>query len=118
MTHQFSRRKFPKMGLLNAVGAAALSLSLQLGAGTTATAQSVCMTHAEVEKQLGTNYAETAVALGLASNGSVFEVFSTVDGTSWTMVVTLPNGKSCLLATGEAWENVLKFPKVALGPQT
>ncbi len=43
---------------------------------------------------------------------------STVDGTSWTMVVTLPNGTSCLLAKGEAWENVPKVPKVALGSQT
>ena len=98
--------------------AATEPLSLQLGAGATAMAQSVCMTHAEVEKQLGANYAEIPVALGLASNGSVFEVFSTVDGTSWTMVVTLPNGTSCLLAKGEAWENVPKFPKVTLGPQT
>jgi hypothetical protein len=34
------------------------------------------------------------------------------------MVVTLPNGTSCLLAKGEAWENVPKVPKVALGSQT
>ena len=118
MTYQCSRRKVPKMVLLNALGAAALSLSLQLGAGTTAMAQSVCMAHAEVEKQLGTKHAETPVALGLASNGSVFEVFSKADGTSWTMVVTLPNGTSCLLAEGEAWENVPQIPKMALGPQT
>ena len=106
------------MALLNVLGAAVLSLSFQLGATTPATAQSVCMTHAEVEKQLGTKYAESPVALGLASNGSVFEVFSKADGTSWTMVVTLPNGTSCLLAEGEAWENVPKSAKVALGPQT
>jgi len=47
--------------------AATEPLSLQLGAGATAMAQSVCMTHAEVEKQLGANYAEIPVALGLAS---------------------------------------------------
>ena len=118
MTHQLFRRKVPKTGLLSALGAAVLSLTLQLGAGTTATAQSVCMAHAEVEKQLGTNYAESPVALGLASNGSVFEIFSTAHGTSWTMVITLPNGTSCLLAEGEAWENVPKVPKkVALGSQ-
>ena len=118
MTHQFSRRKVPKMGLLNAVGAAALSLSLQFGWSTPAPAQSVCMTHAEVEKQLGTNYAETPIALGLASNGAVFEIFSRADGSSWTMVMTQPNGLSCLLAEGEARENVPSDEEVALGPQT
>ena len=76
------------------------------------------MSRAEVERQLGANYAEAPVAMGLASNGSVFEVFSKADGTSWTMVLTLPNGTSCLVAEGEAWENVPKNAKVALGPQT
>jgi len=118
MTHKISRCKVPTLVLLNALGVAVLSLSLQFGATTPAAAQAVCMTHGEVEKQLGTKYAESPVALGLASNGSVFEVFSKVDGTSWTMVVTLPNGTSCMLAEGEAWENVPKNAKVALGPRT
>jgi hypothetical protein len=118
MTYQFSKRKVPKLSLLNTLIAATLSLSLQLGASAPATAQSVCMTHAEVEKQLGTNFAESPIALGLASNGSVFEIFSKADGTSWTMVITQPNGVSCLLAEGEAWESVPRNEEVALGPQT
>lgn len=118
MTHKVSRRKVLKMALLSALGAAVLSLSFQFGATTPAAAQAVCMTHAEAEKQLVTRYAESPVALGLASNGSVYEVFSKADGTSWTMVVTLPNGTSCLLAAGEAWESVPRNAKVAVGPQT
>ena len=75
---------------------------------------SQCMSHAEITRQLRTNYSEMPGALGLSTNGTVFEIFSAVDGTSWTIVVTMPNGMSCLLAEGEAWENVPKGPKPTL----
>ena len=80
-----------------------------------AVSQSVCMARAEVEKQLGTNHAESPVALGLANNGSVFEVFATADGAAWTMIITLPNGTSCLFAEGEAWETVPRSKHAAEG---
>ena len=117
MLYNFSKRKVPKIGLLTTFAAAALALSLQLGTSGPAAAQSVCMPHAEVKKQLNTRYAEAPVSLGLASNGAVYEVYSTDDGVSWMIVVTMPNGTSCLLANGEAWENVPKTPKVSLSPQ-
>ncbi len=117
MLYRFSKRKVPKIGLLTTFAAAALALSLQLGTSGPAAAQSICMAHAEVKKQLSTRYAEVPVSLGLASNGTVYEVYSTEDGASWTIVLTMPNGTSCLLANGEAWENVPRAPKVSLSPK-
>jgi len=37
--------------------------------------------------------------------GQVLELFASSSG-SWTMVVTTPNGTSCLIAAGENWDVV------------
>ncbi len=57
-------------------------------------------------KQLGSLSSEAPVAIGLANNAGEVEVFSTGDGSTWTMVLTLPDGMSCVMATGEAGEHL------------
>ena len=44
--------------------------------------------------------------MGLSTTGDMVEILA--DGTdgSWTIVMTLPNGLSCLVAAGENWEFV------------
>lgn len=81
-----------------------LLVGLVSGVPSSAAAQTVCAEHAEVVKQLGKQHAETPVALGLSANGGVVEVFSTKDGSTWTMVITMPNGVTCMMAAGESWE--------------
>jgi hypothetical protein len=44
----------------------------------------------------------------LAQPGQVLEVFASSNG-SWTMVMTMPNGKACLIAAGDNWEMVTKI---------
>ena len=44
--------------------------------------------------------------LGLAKNGSVIEVLTSDDGETWTILVSQPNGSSCLVAVGEGWEEL------------
>ena len=46
------------------------------------------------------------MAIGLANNGGVIEVLSSQTGTSWTIIITMPNGTSCMIAAGENWEKV------------
>ena len=41
--------------------------------------------------------------MGLASNGGVVELFTASDGATWTLVLTMPNGLSRLVAAGESW---------------
>ncbi len=55
-----------------------------------------------VEK-LGRDYAERPTAMGLASNGGVLELFTAAGGATWTLVLTMPNGSSRLIAAGEGW---------------
>jgi hypothetical protein len=72
----------------------------------------VCDARKEVLGHLSGKYSENPVALGLATNGGVVELLTANDGKTWTIVITLPNGQTCLVAAGENWENK---PRAALG---
>ncbi len=80
-----------------------------------AVAQMVCSERAKFLKHLGDGYSEAPIAMGLASNGTVLEVLASNKG-SWTIILTKPDGMSCVVASGEAWEQVEQH--LALGPQT
>lgn len=66
-----------------------------------------CAPHADVIAGLARNFSETVVAMGIAENGVMIEVFASDDGT-WTIVQTAPAGVSCLMASGGAFEQVAK----------
>ena len=73
-----------------------------------------CMKRLEALKQLADTYEELPVAIGLTSQGTVFEVTASESG-SWTIIVTMPSGIACGLAVGDAWET-LKPKKKDEGP--
>ena len=73
----------------------------------TAMAQAVCNERARFVEQLAGSYAENTVGLGLVNNGNVLEVLASRKG-SWTILITKPNGMSCVVATGESWEEIPK----------
>ena len=75
----------------------------------------VCDARSEVLGHLAGKYSENPVALGLATNGGVVELLTAADGTTWTIVITMPNGQTCLVAAGESWE---AKPQVALGVES
>ena len=82
---------------------------------SSAAAQMVCSERDKFLKHLGDGYAEAPIAMGLASNGTVLEVLASTKGT-WTIILTKPNGLSCVVASGEAWEAIER--QLALGPAT
>ena len=69
-----------------------------------------CAKRSDVLSHLATKYTEAPVALGIANNGGVLEVLSSETGSSWTIIITMPNGPTCMVAAGENWE---KVPHVA-----
>ena len=71
-----------------------------------AQAQMMCGPRGEVVANLEKGYAEHPVSMGLASNGAVIEVFASEAGT-FTIVMTKPNGLSCLVAAGNNWEELV-----------
>ena len=72
--------------------------------------QRSCGQRAEVVEKLNNKYGESVQGIGLAANNSILEIFSSAETGSWTITVTLPNGVTCLVATGQAWEAVQSGP--------
>ncbi len=77
---------------------------------TTARAQSrtpiqtqQCDQRARVIGHLARKYKETPVAIGVTTSGGMVEVLTTGDGGTWTIILSNPNGTSCLVAAGEGW---------------
>ena len=93
------------------VSAAILSVAMITPAAAQQQQQPACTKRTDVVEHLAGKYKEAPVAIGLANNGGVIEVLSSQTGTSWTIIITMPNGTSCMIAAGENWE---KVPQVAV----
>ncbi len=74
-------------------------------------AQGSCAPRADLARVLSQQHSEAPVALGLASNGNLMEVFASELGGTWTLVMSMPNGISCVVAAGEGWTP--RLPQVA-----
>lgn len=94
------------------VSCALLGAVLALGFSP-ANAQTSCGPREQLVKLLADQYKEDPVGIGLAQPGSVLEVFASSAGT-WTMVMTMPDGKACLIAAGDNWEMVAKVKGSAI----
>ncbi len=69
-----------------------------------------CAARDAVLERLSQHYGETVQSMGLASNNGILEVFASPETGTWTITVTLPNGMTCLVASGEAYESVAVPP--------
>jgi hypothetical protein len=69
---------------------------------TSAHGQVACEKRAKITTSLKKDYAEMPASAGLDNAGRMIEVFASTEG-SWTILMTMPTGVSCLLATGENW---------------
>ena len=67
--------------------------------------QQQCGPRDQVVKVLTAKYQENQRALGLINEKAMMEVYISARGT-WTMVVTNEAGISCVLAAGEAWDEL------------
>lgn len=92
-----------------------LGLTIALTAAGPATANSAaCGPRRDLVGQLAGKYKEAPVAVGLAQDGTLVEVLAASGGATWTMIVSRPDGISCLVAAGESWQ--LLSTMVAEGP--
>ena len=65
-----------------------------------------CDQRVRVIGHLAQKYKEAPVASGVTSSGGLVEVLTTGDGATWTIIVSMSNGISCLVAAGEGWRQV------------
>ena len=73
-----------------------------------------CQQRDAVLQILEQKYKEAPVALGVTHNGGLVEVLSTGNGSTWSIIVTTPQGISCLVAAGEGWR---EMEQVAVDPE-
>lgn len=66
----------------------------------------ICGARAEILAELTNRYSEAPVAVGLANSGVLIEVLTSDRGTTWTIIVSQPNGTSCLVAAGKQWQDL------------
>jgi hypothetical protein len=75
-------------------------------------AGAVCAERDSVVASLARQFKEAPREVGLASNGMIMELTTTGDGRTWTLLMTRPDGTTCVVAAGEAWE---RSPQEAAG---
>lgn len=81
--------------------------ALSLGSVTQAQAPRgpPCIARGQAIAHLQAMFGERAIGRGLADGGFVFELFASPSG-SWTVFATTPQGQSCYIASGQAWDPV------------
>lgn len=85
----------------------ALSLLGLLAAGPAlGVDDSDCPEREHVLNYLSEQYHEDPIAMGVANNGDLIEVLSARNGETWTILVTTPRGRSCLVAAGHDWQDL------------
>ena len=63
-----------------------------------------CGERGKIIDRLKKVYSEDPASIGVMSNGSIIEVYASPDGT-FTVLITAPKGKTCLVASGDSWED-------------
>lgn len=91
-------------------GMGALALGLVFGGigaqPARAEGPAICAEREKVVDRLQKKFGESRRGLGLLQGQRVVEVWRSAETGSWTIVVTLPDGSTCLLAAGENWEDL------------
>ena len=74
-----------------------------------ALAEPTCDKRDKVLNFLALKYSEAPVAAGVTNTGGLVEVLTDEKGGTWTIIVTTPQGMSCLVAAGEGWRKVKRI---------
>lgn len=63
-----------------------------------------CSTHDALVEQLNERYGESRQSTGVTANGHIIEIFAHPETGTWTILLALPNGTSCLVSSGNAYK--------------
>lgn len=77
-----------------------------LAATPTAEAETrqACAKRDQVVRKLEQKFGETLRSIGLHQSDGVVEIYSSEETGTWTILMTRPDGTTCLLASGQLWE--------------
>lgn len=88
----------------------ALAILFIFAASMPAQAMGMCGKRDDFVRSLAAQYNEQPIALGIAGEVNLVEIYNSGPGGSWTMLVTVPEGSSCIIAAGKDFE-LLPPPK-------
>ena len=100
-----ARFSFGRHGLSGLVAALLILLP------TIAAAQLPCAARDEIVGEITQRFKEAPEATGVTPQGMLLEVFVS-EARSWTILLTTPQGLSCIAAVGENWEREFRKPEV------
>jgi len=89
--------------ILLAAGCILAVTSVALGQGP----PGACFPREHLLSWLSENFGEEPVGFGV-TDGKLLELLTSKDGQSWTIIMTWPNGTSCMMTGGEGWRRVLQ----------
>ena len=91
--------------LKNTAAVAGLACAISFVSATAVSAEGrLCGKRDQVISQLQSVHGESRQSVGLQPNARVMETFANPDTGTWTIIVSLPTGMSCLVAAGEAYQ--------------
>ena len=83
-----------------------IAASVLFLSASSANAEQLCAPRDRAVTQLENHFGEMVARRGLAANGKrMIELFVSENG-SWTVLVSDPNGRSCVMASGENWQGI------------
>lgn len=85
---------------------AGLGLILVTVSASSAQTARNCAPRTDVVERLASKYGESRQSMGLGANNAVVEVFASAESGSWTITVTTPAGMTCLVASGQHFEEL------------
>jgi hypothetical protein len=69
-----------------------------------ATGPSICGARAQIVAQLEDRLGESVRSVGLVAPNRIVEVYASDETGTWTIAVTMANGRTCLMAAGQYFE--------------
>lgn len=67
-----------------------------------------CAAREAVVQKLHDRFGEELRSLGLHQTDGIVEIYSSASTGTWTILMTRPDGMSCLIAAGQLWEQDAK----------
>jgi hypothetical protein len=74
---------------------------------SSADASVICGPRDALVAALADHYDEKQESVGLSGGGLLMEVFVSASG-SWTILLSSPQGSSCIVAAGDSWQSTAK----------
>ena len=65
-----------------------------------------CADRQTVIERLADRFGERVQSMGLGANNGIVEVFASDETGTWTITITMPDGMTCLVASGQAFETI------------